>query len=168
MAAARTTKARTAKIRLLLDSIEISNERLSICRSEPCAVGHHARDDRSPLCRIVLSRCGCQLVALLAIPLKARGAVGAAPRLARVSSRRPAISRTRREKRGHRLDLVGHDLRAAADHEVDRVLPLFRGLLVDLQHPDEGRVTRGAGLRHHLPPACYPRLLAALGAGGGR
>src|SRR6185436_540294 len=93
MAAARTTKARTAKVRLLLESIEISNEGLLICRSEPCAVGHHARDDRTPLFSIGLGRCGCQLVALLAIPLQDRRAVGGAPLLAHFPSPRPATSR---------------------------------------------------------------------------
>ena len=47
----------------------------------------------------------------------------------------------RSEKRRDRLDLVWHDLRAAADHEVDKNLPLLPGLPVDLEHPAQRRVT---------------------------
>jgi hypothetical protein len=73
-------------------------------------------------------------------------------RLARASSRRLFASGVCDEKRRHRVDLVGHDLRTTADHEKDEISPLFARLLVDLEHPAERRVTRGADLRHHGPP----------------
>ena len=83
---------------------------------------------------------------------------GCWPGLHRLPARGPAsasmsgtASCSRREKRRHRFDLVGHDLCAAADHEVDRILPLFRGLFMDLDHPAKGGVTGGTPAQ---PPVC--------------
>src|SRR5262245_38330507 len=83
-------------------------------------------------------------------------------RLTRASSCGPFPFRVCNEERRHRLDLVGHDLRAPADHEENQVSPLLPGLLVDLEHPAERRVTRGADLRHHRPPLFDLRIVAAL------
>src|SRR5258705_12395626 len=81
-----------ANLLLVFDSIEISHELLLICRSEPCAIGHHSCDDHTPVFGVQFLRCGRQFVALLAIPLKDRFAIRLRRLLACASSAGPAAA----------------------------------------------------------------------------
>jgi hypothetical protein len=46
--------------------------------------------------------------------------------------------------------------------KIDKVLPLLRRLLVDLEHPAKRRVARGADLRHDRTPLFNLCLVCTL------
>jgi hypothetical protein len=83
-------------------------------------------------------------------------------RLTRASRRGPFTSGVCDEKCRDRVDFVGHDLRAAADHKENQLSPLLARLLMDLEHPAERRVTCGADLRHDHASLFDLRIVAAL------
>jgi len=121
------------------------------------AGGNDARDRRSD---DILRRRQWRLAAAAA-PTSAAAATTL--RAAAAAFRAAALVR---EKRADVFDLRRHDLRAAADHEVDEIFPLLRGLLVDLEHPAERGVARRADLRDHLTAMLDARGLVGLRADG--
>src|SRR5579872_315631 len=158
-------------LRLFREPVEICDELLLVRGRKLCAVGHHFCDHSAPLLRSLFRGCRCQVVALLTSPLK-YGFALAFRHLLVVPCRSACVRRSvgrlaiasgiRSKKRSHSLDLVRHYLGSPSNHGVDRVLPLFRGLPMDLNHPQDVGMAGDAYLPDHFSALLDLSLLAAL------
>src|SRR5687768_4440681 len=151
--------------RLLQPGVQVRGQRLVLRRGDRGAQLHHAVDDRAPALggRRLLRR-HREVVTELAparedrggvtIVRRRRGPAGAAASTCRgwgaTCRRRGGLSPGRREIRRERLDLVREDLRSPANHAINGVPPLVRGLLSNGHHPHDGAavVAPHADLRH--------------------